>query len=74
MTDNLEQLVHDVVIAMPERAVRDMLGDLVDPDDMPDSALAALTESEARALLAALTYDEDDPEGTRAHCDVLAAL
>jgi len=62
----LMQHVRDTVAAMPVAAVREMLSDLIDPD--------FLTESEARALLADLTYDDSDPDGTRAHCALLAAM
>lgn len=75
MTDEaLLQHVRDTVAAMPVAAVREMLRDLIDPDDMPQDALDFLTEPEARALLADLTYCEDDPDGTRSHCAALAAM
>ena len=75
MTDEaLMQHVRDTVAAMPVAAVREMLSDLIDPADMPQDALDFLTEPEARALLADLTYCEDDPDGTRAHCALRAGM
>lgn len=75
MTDEaLLQRVHDTVAAMPIAAVRAMLSDLVDPDDMPTDVLDALDEPDARALLADLAYDDGDPDGTRAHCAALASM
>lgn len=75
MTDEaLLRHVRDTVAAMPLPAVRAMLSDLIDPSDMSQHALDFLTESEARELLGNVTYDDSDPDGTRAHCALLAGM
>lgn len=68
---DLEMLarVRHAVANAPINAVRDLLCDLADADDdIPEN------DSDAREMLVGLTYDSGDPEGTEAHCRIVASL
>lgn len=74
MTDELMGHVRATCAAMTIEAVRAMLRDLCDPSELTDAEIDAMDATEAAAYLAEITYDDSDPDGTRAHCALLAGM